>query len=86
MELVATFSFPHDAKLAQQLLESAGIPAFLRGENVNRLNIGYQIADGGQHLYVPTGVAEEAREILESQVSQNELEAQAEAAGHREDI
>lgn len=84
MALVATFAFAHDAKLAQALLESSGIPAYLRNENVNRLNIAYQITEGGLHLFVPANAEQEAREILQSHVSQKELEAQAEAAGPRE--
>jgi hypothetical protein len=60
MALVATFAFPDKAYLTQGLLEAAGIPAYLRHENVMRL--------------------------MDSQVSPNELEAQAEAAGPREDF
>ena len=44
MALVATFAFPDKAYLAQGLLESAGIPAYLRHENVMRLNIAYAIS------------------------------------------
>jgi hypothetical protein len=85
MALAASFAFPHEAKLAQALLESVGIPAFIRNENVTRLNLAYSIVDGGLLLYVPSSAAEQAREILASQVAPKDLEAQAETAGPREE-
>ena len=77
MSLVATFALPHDAALARALLESAGIPAFLRSENVARLNVAYAIHEGGLNLFVPASAEEEAREILNSRVSESDLEAQS---------
>ena len=77
MVLVASFALPHDASLAKAILESAGIPAFLSNENVNRLNIVYSMVDGGQRLFVPASAEQEAREILASRVSEQELEAAA---------
>jgi hypothetical protein len=79
MSLVATFALAHDATLARALLESAGIPAFLRNENVTRLNIAYAIHEGGLNLFVPTSAEQDALAILNSQVSEKDLEAQSQA-------
>ncbi len=78
MSLVASFALAHEAKLAQGLLESAGIPAYLRNENVNRLNIVYAMSEGGLHLYVPASCEQEARELLDSRVSAAQLADEAE--------
>lgn len=78
MSLVATFALEHDAHLAQALLESAGIPAFLRNENVNRLNVAYAMSQFGWELYVPALAEQEARELLNSRVSAEDLARQAE--------
>lgn len=78
MSLVATFALPHDAALARALLESAGIPAFIRSENVTRLNIVYAMHENGLNLFVPASAEEEAREILNSRVSDEDLASQAE--------
>ena len=42
-----------------------------------RLNIAYAIHEGGLNLFVPAGAEEEAREILNSRVSESDLEAQS---------
>ena len=78
MALVASFAFAHDAKLAQALLESSGIPAYLRNENVNRLNIVYAMSEGGLYLFVPTSCEQEARDLLNSRVSAAQLAEEAE--------
>jgi len=78
MCVAATFALEHDAKLAQGLLESAGIPAFLRNENVNRINIVYAMSEGGWRLYVPAAAEQDARELLNSRVSAADLASQAE--------
>jgi hypothetical protein len=85
MALVATFATAHDATLARALLESAGIPAYLRNENVNRLNIVYAASEGGLHLYVPAIAEQEARDILASHVSEKDLEAQSQAGPRGEE-
>jgi hypothetical protein len=77
MSLVATFAFEHDAHLAQALLESAGIPTYLRNENVNRLNVAYAMSERGWELYAPAAAAEEARNLLDSRVSAAQLDADA---------
>lgn len=66
MSLVATFSLLHDAKLAQALLESAGIPTLLGNEYT------YAKAAGGPYLqlYVPAAAAEDARDLLSSRVAE----------------
>jgi hypothetical protein len=79
MSLVATFALSHEAKLAQSLLESAGIPTLLRNEHA----YGKAIAGCYLELYVPASAEQDAREILASEVSVKDLEAQADAAGPR---
>jgi hypothetical protein len=82
---VATFVFPGDAKLARALLESAGIPSFLENEHTLAANWMLTNVIGGLHLLVPSAVADEAREILHSRVSDQDLDAQAEAAPKPDD-
>jgi Putative prokaryotic signal transducing protein len=74
MVLIATFGFPEEANMARGLLESASIPSQIKNELA---------AVGGfeARLLVPASFEEQAVEILESQVSDEELAAQAEAAG-----
>jgi putative signal transducing protein len=79
MALVATFAFEQEADLARGLLESAGIPAFLRNETVNRLNsLVYPMSEGGWQLYVPASAEQDARDLLNSRVSAGDLASQAE--------
>jgi hypothetical protein len=78
MSLVATFAFEHEAHIAKALLESAGIPTFLRNENVNRINVAYVVSEAGWQLYVPAAAGEEARELLNSRVSPQQLASEAE--------
>ena len=80
---VATFVFPGDAILARALLESAGLPAYLENEHTLAANWMLTNVIGGLHLLVPAVVAEEARAILRSRVSDEELAAQAEASKPR---
>ncbi len=74
MVLIATFGFPEEANMARGLLESASIPSQIKNELA---------AVGGfeASLLVPASFEEQAIEILESQISDEELAAQAEAAG-----
>ena len=71
--LLTTFISPTEADLATSLLRSAGIPANLESE--------YSIDwTGALRLMVPASMVEEAQEILESEITEEELAAQAEAA------
>jgi Putative prokaryotic signal transducing protein len=76
--VIATFSIPEDANLARGLLRSAEIPFHLENEYV-ALG-GFQL-----RLLVPAAFEEEAREVLEAEISEEELAAQAEAAGVMEE-
>ena len=77
---VASFVYPHDAKFARAQLEGEDIPCFL--DNERTLDIDWFLATmmGGYRLLVPASFADRAREILESRVSDADLEAQAAAA------
>jgi hypothetical protein len=83
---VATFIFPDEAKLARALLESASIPAYLENEHTLAANWMLTNAIGGLHLLVPSTLAEDAREVLRSKVSDKDLAAQAEATPKPEDV
>jgi Putative prokaryotic signal transducing protein len=74
MVLVATYILPEEASLARGLLASAEIP-FLMENELAPLG-GFQI-----QLMVPADFEEDARAVLESEISEEELAAQAEAAG-----
>jgi hypothetical protein len=82
---VAAFLHPHEAKVARAELEAENIPCFLNNERT--LDIDWLLASmmGGYRLLVPARFADQAREILESRISDEELAAQAEAAGHQID-
>lgn len=61
---VITFVTPYDSYVAQSLLESAGIPVFLRDENtIHVINI-YSQGVGGVRLQVPEEYAQEALDLL----------------------
>jgi hypothetical protein len=76
MVLVATFLAMHEADLALTLLRSADIPVYLE----NELSSAYT-GLGGLRLMVPSAFVEQAEEILGAQISEEDLIAQAEAAG-----
>lgn len=76
--LISTFHIPEEASLARGLLESAGIPFHL--DNEHAALGGFQL-----RLMVPAAFEEEALEVLETQISDDELAAQAEAAALPED-
>lgn len=80
MVCVASFAYPDEARMARALLESASIPVFLENEHILSLNQWLTNAIGGLHLMVPAACAEDARQVLDSKVSDQELDAQAEAA------
>lgn len=72
--LIATYLIPDEANLARGLLESAQIP--FRLENELAPLGGFQL-----RLLVPKAFQAEALEVLDSEISEEELAAQAEAAG-----
>ena len=72
---VATFLSFEEANLGRALLRSADIPAYLENE-LNPMRTGAE----GVRLMVPPSFMEQAEEILGSQISDEELLAQAEAA------
>jgi hypothetical protein len=76
--LVATYNIPDEASLARGLLQSAEIPYVLQNDYV---------ALGGieLRLLVPQQYEEQAIEILQHEISDEELAAQAEAAGMLEE-
>jgi hypothetical protein len=71
--LIATYLIPEEANLARGLLQSAEIP--FRMENELAPLGGFQL-----RLLVPEAFEAEALEVLESEISEEELAAQAEAA------
>jgi hypothetical protein len=75
---VATFTDADDARLARDLLASAEIPSYLATDAKLPGNMS---APSGFRLSVSPSLLEQAREVLDSQVSDEELAAQAEAAG-----
>jgi hypothetical protein len=77
-ELVEAAAFPsgQEANLARTLLDSAAIPCFLESE---------RLALDGARLLVPTAFLEQAREVLQSEISDEELAAQAEAASEEDE-
>ena len=75
---IATYNIPEEASLARGLLESAEIPYHL--ENEFAALGGFQL-----RLLVPAAFEAEALEILEAEISDEELAAQAEAAGITEE-
>ncbi len=72
---VATFQSLHEADLGRALLRSVDIPAQLE----NELSSVWTGA-GGLRLMVPISFLEQAEEILEARISDEDLLAQAEAA------
>jgi hypothetical protein len=72
---VATFLSFEEANLGRALLRSADIPAYLENE-LSPMRTGAE----GLRLMVPSAFVELAEEILGSQISDEELLAQAEAA------
>lgn len=77
---IATFVYPDDAKLARALLESASIPTYLGNEHTLAADWFLTNVIGGLKLMVPAPFVAEATEILRSRVSDEDLDAQAEAA------
>ena len=76
-----TYEIAEEAKLARSLLASAEIPSYLTYAHALGAASLWTTAAGGLTLMVPAALLDEAREILSAQISDEELEAQAEAAG-----
>jgi len=75
---IATFSFAEEASLARGLLESASIPSRIASDYVAMGQPDFQ-------LLVPKEFEEHALEVLAYEISEEELAAQAEAAGALEE-
>jgi hypothetical protein len=71
--LVATYLVAEEANLARGLLQDAEIPS--------QIDVNYTLGPVELRLLVPEDLVEEALEILGSEISEEELAAQAEAAG-----
>jgi len=82
--VAAAFLYPDEAKLAQSLLESEGIPTFLRNEHLMTVQPLWGLATGGYQLMVPGAALARAQELLAARISDEELAAEAEAAGEDE--
>lgn len=83
MVLLDTFASSSEADLARALLESNGIPCQL-GDTMAAAGLPMYAAEGVQ-LYVPARFQEQAELILTADISDDELAAQAEAAGTTEE-
>jgi hypothetical protein len=70
---IATYMVAEEASLARGLLESAEIPS--------KIDVNYTLGPVVLRLLVPEDMVEQALEVLESEISEEELAAQAEAAG-----
>ncbi len=77
---IATFLDFHDAQMAVSLLRSAEISVSVE----NEMGAAYA-GVGALRMMVPASQVEQAEEILETEISDEELAAQAEAAGEVED-
>jgi hypothetical protein len=77
--LLATFTDLHEAQFAQALLESAQIPCSFDDTRSTLRTI------AELRLMVPASLIEAAREVLETEISDEELAAQAEALPPPED-
>jgi hypothetical protein len=76
--LIGTFTVAEEASLARGLLESASIPVHLANEHV-------ALGAFQLRLMVPAAYEEQAFEVLETQLTDEELAEQAEAAGFNDD-
>ena len=84
MVVAGEYQDPGEADLARALLQGAGIGAMLLNERMaGMLNI--PLTPGTYHLLVPVEAEDEALEILASEISEEDLAAQAEAAGEVEE-
>jgi hypothetical protein len=76
---VATYGAVYQAEIAAALLESAGIPAQIRGERTGIFGPGWAgMAIGGVEVRVPAPDLDEAREVLAGGEPAGEEEEEAE--------
>ena len=85
MVAAAVYSNGEEADLARSLLESAGIPCFLGNEHTAGFTFTLPNDISGLPLLVPARCLDQAREILAAPVSDEDLAAEAEAAGKQAD-
>ena len=81
-----TFASAYDAKLARALLKSANIPTYLADEHAGATEGAWGGPLAGLRLFVPVAFIEQARALLLTRVSDEELAAQAEAGRRGEDL
>ncbi len=77
MVLAGEFGSMQEVQFARALLKSAEIPSYLQTDFSGILSA----TDVDTKLYVPASYLEAAKEILDTPLTDEELEAQAEAAG-----
>jgi hypothetical protein len=82
---VAVYALPDEARMARSMLDSAGIPAYFENEHIGTILGMIPMLEGGLKLLVPASRLEEAREVLDTPVSDESLNEQAEAAEPREE-
>jgi hypothetical protein len=82
---LATFTDVDDARMARELLKAAEIPCYLQNDDPLAANWIGGAGQGAFRLSVPPEWLEQAREILETEISDEELAAQAEAAALEEE-
>lgn len=61
---IMTFTYPHEAHLAQMILQNGGIEVFLKDEYTVQVHPFYSHAIGGIKLQVPENFREEALCLL----------------------
>jgi hypothetical protein len=81
---LASFDNPSEAALARSMLRLAEIPCAL-STDLPLVGSMFNVASDVK-LYVPSEFADQAQEVLESEISDEELATQAEAAALEEDI
>jgi hypothetical protein len=67
---IASFSFPHEAHVAQANLEAEGIPAFIADEHTINMQWLFSNALGGVRVQVPSQFAKKAKDILSQDYSE----------------
>jgi hypothetical protein len=75
---IATFTYGEEANLALGLLQSAAIPARIATQYV-------AMGPADFHVMIPASFEEHALEVLDFEISEEDLAAQAEAAGIAEE-
>ncbi|HOZ45783.1 MAG TPA: cupin domain-containing protein [Candidatus Hydrogenedentes bacterium] len=75
---IATFPLLAPADVCRSVLEAAGIPVFVKGENTSAWLSGFSAFGTSVELQVPADEADRAVAILEQEVTQNEYAADGE--------